>query len=83
MLSMALSVLDLDLMKSIQGSYENDPLVKETIEALKKKHDAKNHFTWSRGILRRKSKLVIPMDVELRNNILWWLHESGSGGHSG
>ena len=82
-LSMALSVMDYDLMKMIQVSYGKDLQVKEVIESLKKKHDAKQHFTWSQGVLRQKSKLVIPMDVELKDTILRWLHESGSGGHSG
>lgn len=82
-LSMALSVMECDLMKQIQENYEKDSAVMEVIEALKKKQDAKKHFSWTQGTLRRKSKLVIPAVLQLRNTILAWLHESGSGGHSG
>lgn len=67
----------------IQESYEKDFQVKEIIEALKKKSDAKKQFMWSQEILRRKSKLMVPMDVELTNTKLRWLHESGIRGRSG
>lgn len=69
-------------MKQIQESYAKDVVINELIEELKKKADAKKHFTWSQGTLRRKSKLVIPDDLQLRQTILSWLHESGSGCHS-
>lgn len=35
------------------------------------------------GVLRRKSKIVVPDEVEIRTTILDWLHGSGQGGHSG
>lgn len=82
-LSMAISVMDCDLMKKIQSSYEHDPQIKELIAELKKKPDYKKHFTWKQDTLRRKSKLVIPNNGELRQTILNWLHKSSSGGHSG
>lgn len=34
-------------------------------------------------ILRRKSKIVVPQNVALWNDILEWLHGSGQGDHSG
>lgn len=82
-LSMALSVLECDLMKEIQRCYTEDELLLEIIEALKKKSDAKKHFTWRQETLRRKGKLVIPAVVELRRKILEWLHGSSRSGHSG
>ena len=33
--------------------------------------------------MRRKSKIVVPDDTELRNSILNWLHCSSQGGNSG
>lgn len=82
-LSMALSVLECDLLKEIKRSYTDDVLLREVIEALKKKTDAKKHITWSQETLRRKGKLVIPAVFELKNKILAWLHGSSSSGHSG
>lgn len=43
----------------------------------------KKHYSWTQNILRRKSKIVVPMDVSPRNTILEWLHGSRSGRHSG
>jgi len=33
-------------------------------------------------VLRRKSKIVVPSDVAIKNTLLYWLHCSGVGGHS-
>lgn len=41
------------------------------------------HFTWLHGKLKRKGKLVIGNNLELKNQLLTWLHCSKRGGHSG
>ena len=82
-LHMALSVLECDLMQQIKQAYATDGAVKELIDELKSKPFSKKHFSWSQDILRRKSKIVVPMDPVIRNKILQWLHCSGVGGHSG
>lgn len=82
-LSMALLVLECDLMQEIKRCYAEDSHITEWIEELKKKPDAKKHFTWKQDTLRRKCKLVVPSVVELKNKILGWLHGSSSSGHSG
>ncbi|KAG2256089.1 hypothetical protein Bca52824_075383 [Brassica carinata] len=80
---MTLSVLDCDLMTEIKRYYAEDVQVMEIIDELKKKPDSKKHFTWRQDTLRRKSKLVVPAVVTLKNKILEWLHGSSSSGHSG
>jgi len=35
------------------------------------------------GQLRRKGKLVVGLEVALKNKILHWVHTSPQGGHSG
>lgn len=83
-LHMAMSVLECDLLKEIHGHYDSDAEVKEIIDALKKKKtDNKRYYSWTQNVLRRKSKIVIPMVNELKDKILQWLHCCGSGGHSG
>ncbi|CAL9221332.1 unnamed protein product [Arabidopsis halleri] len=82
-LHMAMSVLDCDLMQRIKASYDTDFVLKEIVESLKGDPQAKKHFSWVQGVLRRKSKIVIPADKKLKDDILQWLHCSGSGGHSG
>ncbi|CAA7019723.1 unnamed protein product [Microthlaspi erraticum] len=82
-LHMAMSVLQCDLLQQIQAGYDTDPTVRDLIAELQQKPLAKKHFSWTQGILRRKSKIVVPDNVLLRNKVLEWLHCSGSGGHSG
>lgn len=82
-LHMAMTVLECDLLKQIQACYESDPSIKEIITELQQKPLAKKHYSWSQDILRRKSKIVVPESIPLRDKILEWLHCSGSGGHSG
>lgn len=40
-------------------------------------------FTWSQGLLKRKGRLVIRKDVDLRDNLIKLIHTSPFGGHSG
>lgn len=81
-LHMAMSVLECDILKDIQKHYETDKDLM-MITALKGDPAAKKHYSWTQFVLRRKSKIVVPHDVQLRNSILQWMHCSGSGGHSG
>lgn len=84
-LHMAMTVMECDLMQQIQDHYETDTACKEIIDQLKKDHQAKKHYSWTQGVLRRKSKIVVPAVVTLKDTLLEWLHSSGSGGvgHSG
>lgn len=82
-LHMAMTVLECDLLKRIQSEYEQDGAIKDIIEGLKKEATFKRFYSWSQGILRRKSKIVVPQNIDLRNDILEWLHGSGQAGHSG
>ena len=66
-LHMAMTVLQCDLLQKIMSGYEQDQLLMEIIEQLQKDPKAKKHFSWSQGILRRKNKIVVPNDGELRN----------------
>ena len=82
-LHMALSVLECDLLQQIKNAYTSDPTLHNLIDDLERTPTSHPQFTWSRGLLRRKSKLVVPGNVTIRNAILEWLHCSGIGGHSG
>ena len=78
---MAMSILEC-FLKQIQDSYANDFMIKELIKDLEAKLLCKKNFTWSQGILRRKSKIV-PSCETLRGSIFHRLHCSCSVGHSG
>ncbi|PNY06838.1 retrotransposon-related protein [Trifolium pratense] len=72
-----------DLLERIKEYWSNDVVLQNSIQELQA--DAKSHpkFTWCRGELQRKGKLVIGADPKLKQVILNWLHDSPSGGHSG
>lgn len=42
-----------------------------------------SRFSWVDGLLRRKGKVVVDRDLELRKTILELLHASAVRGHSG
>ena len=69
-LHMALSVLECDLLQQIKNAYTSDPTLHNLIDDLERTPTSHPQFTWSRGLLRRKSKLVVPGNVTIRNAIL-------------
>lgn len=82
-LHMAMTVLECDLMQQIKDAYQVDDRCKKMIEELVVKPDSVRHYSWVQGVLRRKSKIVVPAMVSLKDKVLEWLHCSGQGGHSG
>ncbi|XP_010491426.2 PREDICTED: uncharacterized protein LOC104769009 [Camelina sativa] len=82
-LHMAMSVLECDLLKDIQAHYATDAELKKLIDDLAANIPAKKHYTWTQSILRRKTKIVVPNNIQLRDSILQWMHCSGTGGHLG
>ena len=82
-LHMAMTVLDYDLMQLIKEAYQTDDCCKTLIVDLTLKPNGTKHYSWVQGVLRRKSKIVVPNVVSLKDKVLEWLHCSGQGGHSG
>lgn len=82
-LSMALSVIECDLLYNIKQSYEKDDSILKIIKTLEGNPKGKKFYSWSQGILKRKSRIGIPQDVTIYNKILDWLHCSSGGSHSG
>lgn len=74
---------DLDMITRIKASWQSDLDVQKLISKLQSDPSSHKHFSWERGELRRKGRLVICKDLELRKDILKWLHSSACGGHSG
>lgn len=80
-LCLALSVIDSNLQQLIQHSYELDINFQHLLQDLQNGVDLPP-FTLKDGLIRRKKKLFIGPDDNLKNSILQWLHSSGMGGHS-
>ncbi|CAJ2672860.1 unnamed protein product [Trifolium pratense] len=72
-----------DLLTSITASWQQDPHFKAIILDLQSNPQSHPKFSWTRGELRRRGKLVIGSDPAVKESILHWLHDSALGGHSG
>lgn len=48
-----------------------------------KGHDQEGIYTWQGGVLRRKGKMVVGNNSDLKNKIMQLMHDSSQGGHSG
>ena len=72
-----------DLLERIKASWQGDDALQKLIAEVTKDSSSHKDFSWSGGELRRKVKLVIGKNLELRKEILNWLHSSSCGGHSG
>ena len=75
--------LESDMLTRIKASWQSDLDVQKLISELQSDSNSHKHFSWVRGELMRKRRLVIGKDLELRKDILKWLHSSACGGHSG
>ena len=78
-----ISVINSDLMTKIQYSSVNDSRLVHLIHRLTKNSGKHSKYTWKNQQLRRKDKLVIGQDDQLRKDLLQVFHNSAAGGHSG
>ena len=79
----ATTTVNTDLMGRIQESWEQDAVLKEVIEKLQQGVVVKNKYEWVNQQLRRKGKLVVGNNMELRKEILTTFHNGPVGGHVG
>ena len=64
-------------------SYEHDPGIQKIIQELQLDDTSHSSFTYEKGQLKRKGKVVVGKDDRLQTQILLLYHTSGLGGHSG
>nr|KYP41804.1 Retrotransposable element Tf2 [Cajanus cajan] len=72
-----------ELLDAIKTSWQVDDSLQKLIAEVQLDPSSHKAFSWTGGELRRKGRLVVGNDSELRRKILDWLHSSASGGHSG
>lgn len=68
---------------SIKLLWETDPVLQKIISELQANSSSHPQYSFTNGELRRRGKLVIGNDVEVKTHIFKWLHDSAIGGHSG
>ncbi|KAJ0816356.1 putative nucleotidyltransferase, Ribonuclease H [Helianthus annuus] len=78
----SISAVDPVLWPRIQEAWQKDSITKDLIDKLQQGIVIKNR-TWDGKMLKRKNKLLIADDKELRKDIITLYHSSPMGGHSG
>jgi hypothetical protein len=71
------------LMDQIKASWDSDATLTKIISELHVDPSTHSKFSWANRELRRKGKLVVGNNVELKQQIMHWMHNSAAGGHSG
>jgi len=72
-----------DVLQRIQHSWISDASLVHIIHKAKSSTYPLARYTWINGQLRRKGKLVVGADEQLKHDLLHFFHSSTSGGHSG
>lgn len=70
------------LLPEIEASLKVDNELKNLIQELEL-GQKRGLYCWQDGLLRRKGKLVVGKDQELKNKLVALMHETLAGGHSG
>ena len=83
LLSITLAQAHEGLFDSIQLLWQTDPHLAKVISELQSNPSSHPSYTFVNGELRRKGKLVVGNDSGVKLQILKWMHDSVSGGHSG
>ncbi|CAH9091704.1 unnamed protein product, partial [Cuscuta epithymum] len=78
-----LNQIQSDMLQQIKLSQEKDMALQKIVEDLKADSSSHMHYSWKNGELRRKKKLVVGSEMELKKQLLQWAHDSSVGGHSG
>ena len=81
-LCLAISVVDSDLRQKIINAYNGDGQLQTVIQQIQQgvQHPK---FQLLDNLLRRKGKIVVGLDLELRKALMAWQHSSPEGGHAG
>jgi len=76
------SIIDTDLPQKIQNSWSQDQHIHNIISTLSQIPQLFPKYTWSHRLLKRKGKLVVGKDDNLRQQIIKLVHDSSYGGHT-
>nr|GEU66276.1 reverse transcriptase [Tanacetum cinerariifolium] len=81
--AMILSTITSDLLQDIKSSYDQDLVLRKIIDELVQGTSADNKYKWEGGLLKRKGKIVVGTNEQLRTTIIQHYHADAVGGHSG
>lgn len=76
--------VELDIIRRITEATKTDTMVQPEIEIIKaKKGKPYEDWTLTEGLLRRKGKIYIPLNEEIRKDLLYRYHDLRLTGHKG
>ncbi|KAJ7942659.1 Ty3/gypsy retrotransposon protein [Quillaja saponaria] len=79
----AISTVNSDILQRVIDSWETDEFLRELVPKLQAGSIKDSKFTWQEGLLKKRGKLVVGKNPELRKDLLDLFHASSVGGHSG
>nr|KYP66539.1 Retrovirus-related Pol polyprotein from transposon 297 family [Cajanus cajan] len=71
------------LMTEAIESWKTDPKLHKLVDKIRLTQQPYKHYTFQGVLLKRKGKVVVGAQQDLRNKILSHFHDSSIGGHSG
>ncbi|KAF5784342.1 putative nucleotidyltransferase, Ribonuclease H [Helianthus annuus] len=80
--NLVLSTFDPLLLSRIKDSWSQDSVIQAVIQKLIK-GETVHHYSWDQQLLKRKQKLVVGYDQQLRQELIKVCHATAMGGHSG
>lgn len=83
LLHLTLSQANHTFFEDLKKLWDTDPNLKKIISDLQVNPSLHAAYSFVNGELRRRGKLVIGNDTEIKLHIFKWLHDSAVGGHSG
>ncbi|KAL3519937.1 hypothetical protein ACH5RR_018086 [Cinchona calisaya] len=79
-----ISVIKSGILTKIQNSWQHDKTIQTLIHKLQDpQFSTHSSYSWKDGQLRKKNKLVVGNNPELRKTLISLWHDSAVGGHSG
>ncbi|XP_074283614.1 uncharacterized protein LOC141608153 [Silene latifolia] len=81
--SLQISTISTNLFEMLQQSWKEDPHLVSLIADLMRDPNSHKHYTWVKGQLKRKGKLVVGNHDQLPTLIISLMHDNLQAGHSG
>ena len=71
-----------DLLQTVKDTYNEDNKIQKIIDKIQLLQQSYKQYEWQREVLKRKGRIVVGQQQEVRNKLLAYFHESVLGGHS-
>ena len=72
-----------DLLQTVNDTYSEDTKIQKIIDKIQLLQQPYKQYEWQGEVLKRKGRIVVGQQQEVRNKLLAYFHDSILGGHSG